>query len=1128
MGKRRAFIFLSILLLITMLISTTTFAGAENKQSGPVKGENPDKPRVGMYDVYEISYTLEDGTALDNAEKSSLDFHAVFTHGNTTITIPGFWAGGCTWKLRFSPTRLGDWKWETSSTKTGLNGIAGELKCTASEKKGFVKVDDTNPYAFAYTDGTPVYIWGNTAYMMLATELHDNGTNGFSNVWKNYVDNSLSKGINKVRLLATMWNWGDFSNTNLLFPWENCTKAAPNFASFNQSYWEGLDRIVKYSEEKGMMIEIILFADYGLPGSAATDPGLLNMTAEDERRLERFAAARYAAYPNVTWCVGNEWNAFADAFRSRYPDNANSAYTVPPSWVQDNGNYLYSVDPYARIYGRLSTIHSINSTGFGFSAEPWVTHAVLQNSGGNKELFTKIHDWNNAGSINNRQLRMPVINDEYGYAGAAIPAKSGGGTLTRQRMRMSEWSIAVGGGYGSFGDAKVNTVPGLGNNNFNDGVWADIPDYDDLKVMLDFMREGNRFYYLSPANELVTARPSNTYTYMAAHSGYEYIMYAVGGGSAGGSFTISLKPGDYTAQWLDTTSGTPVAVDGEFTVGEEGSKSFICPDFTANGDIVLLVAGTKAYDPEADASLRDLVVGGVTIPGFDPGIADYSFVLPASATEAPTVSAFKYAPQAEMKIAQASSATGSAVVTVTSASGSKINYTINFSKASEISWPLRVSANKRYLEDQDGKAIFIYADVARQLPAYATGEEITRYLDDRMSRGFNSVVCSLIDPANIDTVSKAAGVKAFSDNANLTPNEDYFANIDRIADQAAARGMQLIINPMLVDDAGMGSRYTAANSLSYGQYLGDRYKNKTNIIWYLLGDVTATTANTNITKANALAEGIKTGENGGSMHLISAMLNNLPANNTATVISSSDLASVPVWLDFYMIKTMAPALAANSSTMINFNSYSKVASDYGKPTTKPTIIIEGNPEMFRFEGVGKASDNNKAILLNPQSVRSGAAMSFLSGGCGISYAAWPMYDMKRFTNWESYQNLAGVLQTQYLMKLFTSHRWEKLIPDSTLITAGLGSATGTFDYVTASVASDGTFAMAYLPRSKSITVDLSKLTGGTSINARWYDPTDGKYIAIGEYTAAGTQVFTAPPVNSAGQGDFILVLEARP
>src|SRR5207237_8064195 len=86
----------------------------------------------------------------------------------------------------------------------------------------------------------------------------------------------------------------------------------------------------------------------------------------------------------------------------------------------------------------------------------------------------------------------------------------------------------------------------------------------------------------------------------------------------------------------------------------------------------------------------------------------------------------------------------------------------------------------------------------------------------------------------------------------------------------------------------------------------------------------------------------------------------------------------------------------------------------------------------------------------------------------------------------------------------------------------------TSDYVTAARTPDGSLVMAYLPTRRTVTVDLSKLSGTTT--ARWYDPSNGEYKSIdgSPLPNSGKRNFIPPGNNGDGDGDWVLVLETKP
>jgi hypothetical protein len=81
---------------------------------------------------------------------------------------------------------------------------------------------------------------------------------------------------------------------------------------------------------------------------------------------------------------------------------------------------------------------------------------------------------------------------------------------------------------------------------------------------------------------------------------------------------------------------------------------------------------------------------------------------------------------------------------------------------------------------------------------------------------------------------------------------------------------------------------------------------------------------------------------------------------------------------------------------------------------------------------------------------------------------------------------------------------------------------------TAARASDGSLVMVYMPTIRAITVDMSKLSGTTTV--RWYDPTSGEYADVtgSPFANDGSRTFTPSGANKSGDGDWVLVLETAP
>jgi hypothetical protein len=94
---------------------------------------------------------------------NSLD--AKFTNGCRTVSVPGFYDGNGSYKIRFSPDEAGRWTYETESILPELDAQKGAIQCVepTGDNHGPV-VTMVNTHYLEYADGSPFYSVGTTAY----------------------------------------------------------------------------------------------------------------------------------------------------------------------------------------------------------------------------------------------------------------------------------------------------------------------------------------------------------------------------------------------------------------------------------------------------------------------------------------------------------------------------------------------------------------------------------------------------------------------------------------------------------------------------------------------------------------------------------------------------------------------------------------------------------------------------------------------------------------------------------------------------------------------------------------------------------------------------------------------------
>jgi hypothetical protein len=169
----------------------------------------------------------------------------------------------------------------------------------------------------------------------------------------------------------------------------------------------------------------------------------------------------------------------------------------------------------------------------------------------------------------------------------------------------------------------------------------------------------------------------------------------------------------------------------------------------------------------------------------------------------------------------------------------------SFVSSAEPAYPLKASANKRYLVDQRDVPFLMQGDAAWSLIVAANDSEVEQYFNNRRQKGFNTAMVNLIEhrfskhpPLNLD------GEAPFTTSGDFTtPNEKYFAHVDWVTRKAAENGIQVLLFPIYLGYKGTDEgwieelvKLEPEKCLEYGQHLGKRYKDFDNIIWVMGGD----------------------------------------------------------------------------------------------------------------------------------------------------------------------------------------------------------------------------------------------------------------------------------------------------
>ena len=421
-------------------------------------------------------------------------------------------------------------------------------------------------------------------------------------------------------------------------------------------------------------------------------------------------------------------------------------------------------------------------------------------------------------------------------------------------------------------------------------------------------------------------------------------------------------------------------------------------------------------------------------------------------------------------------------------------------------FPLSVTPGKRYLEDANGRPFLIQGDTAWSLIGQLTREDAVRYLDDRRERGFNTILVSLLENEySSNPPANAYGERPFHDQRLVSllpfltfadyskPNEAYFAHADWVLRQAAERGFLVLLAPSYVgccsdgwyDEMVTNGPYRLRQ---YGEYLGRRYRDFTNILWVHAGDASPPRE-----PVRAIAEGIREYD--------TRALHTAHGGQPAVL----EYWQGEPWFQVNNVYTYGPVYAA-------------ALEQYAQPERMPFFLSES-----AYENEHDATEER---------LRTQAYQAMLSGASGQVFGNNPIWHFdgpglySAPVTWQEALGSRGAQSMTHLHDLLATVPWWQLEPDSDhrLLTDGLGPEE---ERAVAARTADRSLAIVYLPKSREITVDLAQLAG-PEVAARWYDPADGSFTTVNgsPFPSTGPRQFSPGSGNSAGFGDWVLVLES--
>lgn len=432
---------------------------------------------------------------------------------------------------------------------------------------------------------------------------------------------------------------------------------------------------------------------------------------------------------------------------------------------------------------------------------------------------------------------------------------------------------------------------------------------------------------------------------------------------------------------------------------------------------------------------------------------------------------------------------------------------------------LRVSENQRYLVTENGDPFFWLGDTGWLLFSKLDRADAEKYLTDRADKGYNVIQIMVLHSLGAKNIygdsalinqNVATPLVTEGNTFEDTTQYDYWDHMDFIIDKAAEKGLYVGLVPVWGGNV-TGGHVKKADAAVYAEWIANRYKDRSNIIWLNGGDIMG-------------SDSIQTWK------IIGETINATDSNHLITFhprgrMTSSVWFHNEDWLDFNMFQSGHRRYDQDDTEWaFGEDGWKYVDMDLAKTPLKPTI--DGEPS---YEGIPQGLHDTLQPYWKADDLRRYAYWSVFAGGFGFTYGSSAVMQFYKPTDkgaaygakeyWDVAINDPGAGQMQYLKKLMLSRPFLERVPDQSLIAGENGTK---YERLIATRGND--YAMIYTYTGRNIPVVMGKISGA-KVKASWYKPADGTITEIGEFANSGTQEFD-PPGEPTNGNDWVLVLDS--
>jgi len=445
---------------------------------------------------------------------------------------------------------------------------------------------------------------------------------------------------------------------------------------------------------------------------------------------------------------------------------------------------------------------------------------------------------------------------------------------------------------------------------------------------------------------------------------------------------------------------------------------------------------------------------------------------------------------------------------------------------------VRVSDNGRFLVKPDGTPLVWIGDTLWDWYKL-TPEQLEEYLAVRAGQGFTVIQTQIAAYGR----ANYRGDWCFGGPRHkdiTSPQEAFWEYGDSWLEKIEAHGLYAAVGLSWIithygryDKAGdSAKRFSEADFYNYGRWVGNRYKDRGNIIWLGLNEATYLTSP--VEKIRAVCRGIRDGDAGDKLLTLHPLAGSRTSERFGNLVDFNSWQTArflaPANLPYrYPIPGVADHVSG-ADVKGTFTVWEAIVDDYHRVPAKPVIDLEAWYEGH-LDDMPVGGTKSRATAWH---CRRRSYFVIFAGSFGHTYGAEGLAYQIKGDSWRRALALPGGEDMGHLARLLGSpdRPFHKLVPDQSLITAGQSRSYDS--HKQAARACDGSFAYVYSADGTDFSIDLTRLGAeGDVISSRWFDPREGAYHVGPDHLKRATSQAFDPPKSPAVDNDWVLVLHAR-